>query len=145
MTASEYAAIIKAKAQYCSAMAVEDNNGLVICRGLTAGESVAIEETLKKFNVSDAVLLQAVFELTCVYPQNTEQVSLKVANELAKMVLQDAKDETVEESELKTLFDSAEQSPIYYSLIQSTPLKVLKWNSPQQQKPPMKKGIFIEN
>ena len=152
MTPQEYAAVIKYKAKYGTVFLQQDGDTYVICRGLTLGEVDALRSTVKTLNIDDMLLLQSVFELTCVYPEDTSTVSLKASVALAKQVLEDIKEEAHTEDKLSETEEMLEQSgqPIfYYKLLQSLPVGVslrrIASDNPQAQKHEIRKGIFIEN
>ena len=128
MTPQEYAAIIKNKAKYNTVFLQQDGDSLVICRGLTIGEVNAIDSTVEALNIEDALLFQAVFELTCVYPEDTSNVPIKVSMSLAKQVIEDG-NETVHEDNNKlslieeTIIELGEPA-YFYELMQTTPVSV---------------------
>ncbi len=152
MTPQEYAAVIKYKAKYGNVFLQQDGDTYVICRGLTIGEVDAMRSTIKTLNVDDMLLLQSIFELTCVYPEDTSTVSLKASVALAKQVLEDVKEEShtdEEQGEAEELLKQSGQPIFYYKLLQSLPVSVglrnAAANNPQTQKHEIRKGIFIEN
>lgn len=150
MIPQEYAAIIKNKAKFNTVFLQQDNNSLVICRGLTVGEADAIRSTVEILKVDDPLLLQSIFELTCVYPEDTSNVSIKVSISLAKQVIEDVSDTIHEDDKLSSTEEALIQSgqPIYfYKLMQSTPVSVSTHAMSQKQSPQkheIRKGIFIE-
>lgn len=152
MTPEEYAAVIKNKAKYGTVFLQQAGDTYVICRGLSLGEIDAIRTTSKALKIDDMLLLQSVFELTCVYPEETSDISFKTSVALAEQVLEDIKEEAHVDDKLNNVEEMLAQSgqPIfYYKLVQSLPvgvsLRAAASNNPQAQKHNIRKGIFIEN
>jgi hypothetical protein len=154
MTPKEYAAIIKNKAKYGSVYVQQYECGLAICRGITLGEFEAIRTTTATLKVSNILLAQAVFELTCVYPENTDNVPFKVATMLGNNILDDIRNENAEDvDELNVIEEELSESEyptFYYKLMQSLPVSVsmrisAQKNKPQNSEYKNRKGIFIEN
>ena len=154
MTPKEYAAIIKNKAKYGSIYVQQYKDGLAVCRGITLGEFEAIRTTATTLKISNILLAQSVFELTCVYPENTNDVPFKTATILGNNILDDIRDESkVDTNELNEIEEellNSEYPPFYYKLMQSLPVSVSmrmssKKNKPQTPDYKNRKGIFIEN